>query len=523
MLAAGEISADQVNAATAATVRWMATKPKAQLVQMAVEEAFLLAAAQSIGDLFLDPQLQARDFWQHSAGRRRTGPFAKLSATPLSVDRPAPKLGNKLDVLAFIERWRREPSAAPQNTHARAAFAGLKVADFAWVGVGPMIAKALADHGATVVHVESSQRPDVLRLLPPFKDGVPGLDRAQFMANFNTSKLGLALDMSTADGRTMARGVADWADVVIESFTPGNMTKFGLDYATLSAKRPDLVMVSTCMRGQTGPQNRYGGFGGQGAAMAGFVEITGWPDRPPVGPWGAYTDFITPRYGVAALAAALHHRRETGQGQYIDLSQIEAGIQFLEPLLNDFDVNGRQAQRAGHNSMYASPNGVYECAGIERYVALAVETAAQWRALARLLGDTAPVGFTDGAHLDSMPARRAVAHTIDAAISRWCASRDAFAAANALQQAGVPAHAVMRPSDLYFDAQLNHRNFFAKLAHPVMGNTPYDGFVTQFSGRMHGPYTAAPTLGQHSHQVLCDMLGVSEQMYADLLAAGVLR
>ena len=131
-------------------------------------------------------------------------------------------------------------------------FEGLKVADFAWVGVGPIISKALVDHGATVVHVESASRPDVLRLVPPYKGGEAGLDRAQFMANFNTSKLGLSLDMGVEEGRGVARQLADWADVVVESFTPGTMRKFGLDYETLSADRPDLtlttVLKTACVR-----------------------------------------------------------------------------------------------------------------------------------------------------------------------------------------------------------------------------------------------------------------------------------
>ena len=187
-------------------------------------------------------------------------------------------------------------------------FEGLKVADFSWVGVGPMIGKALADHGATVVRIESPDRLDLLRTVPPFKDGVPGPDRAQFMANFNTSKLGMTIDLKNAEGRKLARRMVDWADVVLESYSPGTMARFGLDWATLSAERDDLVMLSTSMRGQTGRERKYSGFGGQGSAIGGLYALVGWPDRPPCGPWGAYTDFITPRFGVATLTAALLHR-----------------------------------------------------------------------------------------------------------------------------------------------------------------------------------------------------------------------
>ena len=157
-------------------------------------------------------------------------------------------------------------------------YEGIKVADFAWVGVGPIISKSLADNGATVVRIETSRRPDVLRMAAPYHRREFNLNSSQFMANFNSSKLGVALDMSSEDGRAIARKMADWADVVVESFTPGTIANFGLGYEELSKNRPDLIMLSTCLYGQTGPRRRFGGFGNQGAALCGLHGITGWPD-----------------------------------------------------------------------------------------------------------------------------------------------------------------------------------------------------------------------------------------------------
>ena len=372
-------------------------------------------------------------------------------------------------------------------------FAGLKVADFAWVGVGPIISKALADHGATVIHVESEVRTDLLRSLPPFKNAEPGIDRSQFFANFNTSKQGLRLELNDAGDLALARKLADWADVVVESFTPGTMARYGLDYATLSAHRSDLVMLSTCMRGQTGPERHYTGFGNQGAALAGLAAITGWPDRAPVGPWGAYTDFITPRYGVAALTAALLHRDATGHGQHIDVSQIEAGIQFHAPLVLDYTVNGRVATARGNVSDYACPHGTYRTRGVERYVAVAVATRAQWDALAQL------VPFTQrGAELRELATRIAQRESIEAELAAWCADQDASELAARLQRAGIPSYVVLRPTDLFEDPQLRHRQFFVTLDHPVMGPTPYDGFVTHYSRTPPRLRTPAPLLGEHS-------------------------
>ena len=305
------------------------------------------------------------------------------------------------------------------------AFEGLKVADFAWIGVGPIVSKALADHGATVVHVESAGRPDLLRTIPPFKDNIADLNHAQFMANFNSSKLGLNVDLNTPGGREIAKRLIDWSDLVTESFTAGAFERLGFGYDELSKDRPELLMFSTCLRGQSGPQRTYGGYGGQGAALAGIYGVTGWPDRPPCGPWGAYTDFVAPRYGVAALASAIRHRDRTGEGQHIDLSQVEAAIHFIEPLMLDYTVNGHVAPPAGHESLYASPYGVYHTAGLEEYVVLSCETAEHWRGLRSV----APLSAFSGAEFDDLRTRLAHDREIDAARIRVlpCQQTSSFA------------------------------------------------------------------------------------------------
>ena len=237
-----------------------------------------------------------------------------------------------------------------------------------------------------MVHVESERHFDGLRMGPPFKDGEPDINKAQFFADYNSSKLGMSLDLSHEVGREIARDLAQWADVVVESFTPDTMERHGLDWAALSPDHPDLIMVRTCLRGQTGPERRYTGFGMQGAALAGLHAVTGWPDRPPVGPYGAYTDFINPRFGLLAVASALYERRRSGQGQLIDLSQGEAAIHFVAPLVLDYAANGRVAGAAAHNSRTDAPNGVYACRGVERYIAISCATTGQWHALRDLAG-----------------------------------------------------------------------------------------------------------------------------------------
>lgn len=512
----GRLPADKANRLFIRLQEVLATKTKRELMDRAVRDRLLLAPVYTMKDVADDPQLAARGYWETIGGRRHPGVFARATRTPVAHRRPAPAIGEGQAVLhGGGTRDGAQPGAGMAR---RPAFEGLKVADFAWVGAAPLVSKALGDHGATVVHVESTKHPDVLRTVPPFKDAIPGLDRAQFMANFNTSKLGIALDLETEGGREVARRLVAWADVVVESFTPGVLARHGFDYATISQGRPDLIMFSSCLRGQTGPERTYAGFGGQGAALAGIHSVTGWPDRPPAGPWGAYTDFISPRYSLAILAAAILDRRRTGLGQYIDFSQVEASIHFVEPLVLDYTVNGRIAPPAGLTSPTACPNGVYATAGTERYVAISVETSAQWRALVSAAGLEAFMA----PEFDDIARRRAAAAAIDQALCSWCRDREPFSLARDLKTAGVPASVVLRPTDLYRDPQLAHRGFFVMLEHSVMGPTPYDGLVTIFSETPGRLRKAAPALGEDTEYVLRELLGFADEEIAEHAATGAL-
>lgn len=490
------------------------TKTMVEVLNRGVEAGILVAPVYKVSDLLVDPQYQARDFWINIGGKTQPGQPAILSRTPVIPSQPAPKLNDSAGKI----KVQHVPKAPPrQPGMRRLPFEGIKVADFAWVGVGPIISKAFADHGATVVHIESETRPDVLRNFPPFKNGVNEFNNGQFFANFNSSKYGLACDLSSAEGKEIARKAVDWADVVVESFTPGALARMGVGYEEMSKIYPDLIMMSTCLRGQTGPHNSYAGFGGQGAALSGFMGVTGWPDRDPVGPWGAYSDFIAPRYGVALLAAAIFERRQSGLGQLIDLSQIECSSHFLGPEILDYTVNGNVIPPQGDASPLASPHGVYQTQGTQRYIALAARTDEHWRALR----DVAPLrGFSASWGLAE---RQQNAAAIDAELRGWVEQQDPFEVAAKLQQAGVPAYLVNRPTDLYEDEQLAYRKFFRKLDHKRMGVTPYDGHVSRFSSYDNGPRWAGPCCGQHRDYVLRDLFGFADDDVQRYIEAGILR
>src|SRR5262249_21843115 len=167
------------------------------------------------------------------------------------------------------------------------------------------------------------------------------------------------------EGRAVVLDLVRWADVVTESFAPGVMRRWGLDYARLGPATPDVIMLSTCLMGQTGPWASFAGYGNLAAAISGFSNLGGWPDRPPAGPFSAYTDYVSPRFIATAILAALEYRRRTGAGQFIDVSQAEASLHFLAAALLDHAANGRRPRRMGNRDPEMVPHGVYPAAGAE--------------------------------------------------------------------------------------------------------------------------------------------------------------
>src|ERR1051325_1409301 len=211
------------------------------------------------------------------------------------------------------------------------ALADVKVLDFMWAVAGPAASRVLADCGATVIRLESTRRTDASRTLAPFLAVPPGPEDCAIFHNLNAGKLMITLDLDKEDGRAIALDLVRWADVVLDSFTAGTMQRWSLDYESLRTVKPDIIVLSSCLMGERGPLSSFAGFGNLAAAITGFYNLTGWPDRPPAGPFSAYTDYLSPRFTVAAVLAALDHRRRTGEGVYIDQSQAEASLQFLSP------------------------------------------------------------------------------------------------------------------------------------------------------------------------------------------------
>ena len=402
---------------------------------------------------------------------------------------------------------------------AESAFAGIKVADFAWAGVGPITAKYLADNGATVVRVESRSRVDVVRAGGPWKDAKPGYNRSQFFASFNTSKLGITLNLNAEEGRALAHRLCLWADVVVENFTPGVMHRWGIGYEDLQAENPSLVMLSTCQQGQTGPYASYPGYGYLGAALSGLYEIAGYPDLPPTPPYGAYTDFIAPRFCATALIAALDYRHRTGRGQHIDVAQVETALHFNTIALLEYAANGRVMSRSGNRDSVCAPHGVYKCRGHERYVAMACDGDVQWRSLCRY-ATAAPFG--EDSRFRTALGRHDNAEELDRMIGEWTGALDAGELAEQLQRDGVPAAVVASCDDLHRDARLLRWEMFQYLEHKEMGSTPNEGPQFHLSRTPPRLRRAAPVMGQDNRQVYTEILGLKEAEIVELIERKVI-
>ena len=401
----------------------------------------------------------------------------------------------------------------------RKALEGVKVVDFTWMVAGPMMTRSLADNGATVVLIEGGlSKVPVLRTASPFMGKKPGINRSGYFAIYAGGKYSITLDLSHPRGLDVAMRLVVWADVVAESFRPGVVKKLGLDYDRLKTVNPSVIMVSTTNQGQTGPQARQPGVGTQLVSLAGFTEITGWPDRVPAQPYGAYTDVIAPRFGVVAILAALDYRRRTGKGQYIDLSQYEAGIQFLAPAVLDYSANGRVLKRAGNECPYACPHNVYPCVGEDRWCAIAVFSNQEWQELCRLM-ERPELG--QDPKFTTLGGRKQNEEYLDQIIGSWTRNHRAEELMDKLQSAGIAAGMASNCQDLHEDRQLKHRHHFWVLDHSEMGPHSYDGPPYLLSKTPASVKRAAPCLGEHNEFVCREFLEMSDEEFLDLIGAGV--
>ncbi|MDE3112948.1 MAG: CoA transferase [Chloroflexota bacterium] len=402
------------------------------------------------------------------------------------------------------------------------ALAGIRVVEVGFAAAGPLVGKYLANHGAEVIKLESSRAPDVFRsTYPPFKDNVPGPDRAAMFAFYNDGKRSVTLDLKHPRGMELARALVAKSDVLIESFPAGTMAKRGLAYPELIRENPGLVMLSSCNQGQTGPHAQHPGYGSQLTCLAGFVHLLGERERAPVFLYGPYIDYIAVGYGVIGVLAGLARRAATGRGTYIDLSQYEAGLQFMTPAFLEHELNGTVPTRAGNDDPIAIPHGVYPCKADtrdDRWVALSVWSDEEWVRFREAIGDPA---WARERRWDGAAGRRAARAELDERIGEWTRGRTRDAVVSALRSRGLRAAAVETISELFADGQLAHRGLWRALPHPVIGTVQCLSAPFTLSATPSRQEHAGPTLGADNDHVFGTVLGVGEEERAALARDGV--
>jgi benzylsuccinate CoA-transferase BbsF subunit len=397
------------------------------------------------------------------------------------------------------------------------ALEGIKVVDFSWAFAGPFISAYLGDYGAEVIKVESQSRLDLTRVTSPYKDGITGVNRSGCFLVANNSKYGISLNLRHPRASEITNKLIAWADIVVENFGAGVMERLGLGYEDLKKINPEIIMLSATIQGRTGPHSTFAGYGWNTTAVTGIGNLTGWPDRSPVGTLQAYPDSVVPWFGAVAILAALDYRRRTGKGQYIDISQYETTCQFLAPLILDYIANDRVATRAGNRCPYAAPHGVYRCRGDDRWCAISVFTETEWEAFCRVIGSP---DWTKDDKFSSLDKRKANEDELDGLVEQWTINFTPEEVMALMLQAGVPAGVVETNKELFEDPQLKHRNYFQRVKHSEIGECYQQAWPIEMS-KSPLKIRPAPCLGEHNEYVFTKILGLSDKEFVDYLNDGV--
>ncbi|MDE0873016.1 MAG: CoA transferase [Acidimicrobiales bacterium] len=521
MLLDGRESKEEYQRVKDILTEFFATKTKAELLEAAMKRRVLITPVTTTEEVVNSEQLDFRGYWEtveHGDGSMvdYPGAFAKFAETPLKVLAEAPRLGDHtVQVLSEPDRGADVAITEPIASTAL-PLEGVKVLDFMWAMAGPAASRVLADYGAEIVRVESSNKLDAVRSISPFPADVADPDKSGIYHNMNAGKRGLTLDMAKPGAVDVIWDLIDWADVVLESFSPKAMTAWDLDYQQIQKRRPDIIMASSCLMGQTGPLAMLAGFGTMAAAISGFFYPVGWTDRAPTGPYSAYTDYTSPRWLVASVMGALEHKRRTGQGQYIDLSQAEAALHLMAPALLEYSVNGNIWERAGNRDIVFAPQGGYPTSGNDNWIAISCKDDDQWQSLAQEMnrGDLADLTADE---------RHAQHDELDSVISAWTVEQEGIELMERLQTLGVAAHIVQNSPELVADEQMTHRGCFVEVAHASHEPFFVDGTRFHMSRTPAQVTHAGPIFGEHTFEILMECAGYDPDQIAELAVAELLE
>ncbi|MFC1593049.1 CaiB/BaiF CoA transferase family protein [Candidatus Omnitrophota bacterium] len=384
----------------------------------------------------------------------------------------------------------------------------IRILDFSWVLAGPYATRLLADFGAEVIKVQP--------LLPEAEETTFSKG---YYNTWNRNKLGITLNLNKPEGVALAKKLVGISDAVVENFTPRVMANWGLDYDNLKTVKPNIIMLSMSAMGQTGPWRDYAGFGPTVQAFSGMTYLTSFPGKPPIGLGYSYADHVAGLTATLALLGALEYRRKTGEGQYIDISQVEAMSSLLGSAILDYTINGNEVEPIGNSSSQAAPHNVYRCLGDDRWCAVAVFSDEEWQGFKRALGN--PSWVEDERFVNSSR-RMENREELDSLVEEWTLKHNAEDVMSLLQKWGVSAGVVQNARDLVGDPQLKAREFFIGLCHPELGDTISDATPVRLSDTPARYNQSAPVLGQDNDYVYHKLLGLSKEEIDILKKQGII-
>ena len=488
-----------------------------------------IAPVRDAAAVYADPQLRSRGFWvevEHPELERSVlypgAPF-QLQSGGWQIRSGPPLLGEHNSLLEQESPWREGPMAvpaAPADQQA-APLAGVTVIDFSWQAAVPVCTKYLAALGATVIKVESAGHPDFLRTVYPRPVGNTSINASHIFNNFNAGKLSLELNMTQESSQRAIRELIKKSDVIVDNFGVDPFPKWGLSVEEIRRINPGIIVARSSVMGRTGPCKDYTGLGYTISALGGLNSLMGFPGDPPIGPCIAYPDYSSNPFHLGiAIMAALHRKRMTGLGDYIDLSQTESSIAFWGHAILAFEATGVSPEPQGNTSDWASPHGAYRCKPTsddeERWAVIACNTEDEWRALA----DALSPGWLDDPRFATLESRVAHRAALDDVLAKRCAAFDAYELVGLLQSRRVPAGVIQNHRDLLDrDEHMRERGFYVWMDHPELGRIPHDGLPFRLSdtpGELRAP---APLLGEHTVEVLRDVIGISDEQFVELMTS----
>lgn len=523
--------------------QWAATRTKEEIYHSAQELRIAVSPVNNMADLATSGQLQSREwFLQVEAGGI---PFSapgfpyKVTGTPCELRSPAPALGeHTAEVLAPAFEWAnagvRRPSAIvhpeiargpvqygnhPPAPDHRGPLSGLRVIEVTANWAGPIGGRHFADLGADVIKVELQTKPATRALVPVAEDLWPEhYHRSGYFNKLNRNKRAICLDLSRPAGRETFLKLVERADVVIENNAARVMGNLGLAYDALAERNPGIIMCSMSGFGSSGPERDYSAYGSNIETASGLASLLGYGPGEFFGTGTFYADPVTGNHGAVACLAALHARRQSRRGQWIDMALLEAVAPFFSQQFLDYAVTGKVPEPLGNRARDCAPQGVYPTAGTDCWLAIAVRDAHDFAGLCSVIGRD---DLQDDDTLQSLAGRQARHDEIDEAIRGWAATRDHIRAAEELQAVGVPAAPVMPNWEIYSDNHLNDRDFFVQVRHPKAGTHGYPGFPWRFEHCRPAIWRPAPLFAEHNHEVFEGLLGLSGGEVQALYDGGV--